>query len=95
MLTQKKKPFKYYAIRIANMIVFRRTVKKLTRVKSVLYRPRTDFRLEQVTYTGGTVVGCMSYYDWTMHGGNALQPGNWIQLPKERFRALGPYMNIN
>jgi hypothetical protein len=87
----EKKPFKYYAIRVGGIVLFRRTVGTLQRVRSSLYRPRTDFKLEQVTYTGGKVVSCMPYSVWvTRFPGSRLASA--IQLTKEQYRSLDAYM---
>jgi hypothetical protein len=88
----EKKVFKYYAIRVLNTIVFRRTISELKRVRSVLYRPRTEFRLEQVTYTGGRVIGSMSAALWQKHGGKLMQHSQCIRVTREQFRAMEPYM---
>ena len=88
-----KKPFKYYAIRFTNTVIFRRTVGTLQKVRSVLYKPQTDFRLEQVTYIGGKVIGCMPYYQWTRHGGKQFAEGKCLQLTREQYRALHPYVH--
>jgi hypothetical protein len=89
----EKKLFKYYAIRVMNTVVFRRTVNQIQKVKSVIYKPNSDFRLEQVTYIGGTAVGSMSYNDWAKHGGSRLSINACIRVSREQFRALDPYIN--
>ena len=92
-MEQKKKLFKYYAIRVCNTVVFRRTVNKLKRVRSVLYNPRTEFRLEQVTYNGGLTVGCMSYTDWISHGGSKLNINGCLHITREQFKSMQPFIN--
>lgn len=87
-----KKPFRYFAIRVANTVVFRRTTNKVQKAKSVLYKPKTDFKLEQVTYTGGRVIGCMPYTLWVKYGGAALSPDRLTQLSRDEYRALDPYI---
>lgn len=88
-----KKQFKYYAIRIADGIVFRRTTGKLQKVKSTLYKPGTNFRLMQVSYTGGKVVGCMSYSEWVAHAQRGIATGNYAKIDRELFKALDPYIS--
>jgi hypothetical protein len=89
----EKKRFKYFAILVANTVIFRRTVSSLQRVRSVLYsRLNAEFRLEQVTYTGGRVMGSMPYKQWLEHGGQALRLNSCTLVTRERFRALDPYM---
>lgn len=90
-MTQKK-PFKYFAIRFANTVIFRRTVNTLQKVRSVLYKPRTEFRLEQVTYTGGKVIGCMPYATWVKYGAKQISDNGCIKLTREQYRALDPYI---
>ena len=92
---EQKKPFKYYAIRVHNMIVFRRTVGKLNKVRSLLWKPRSDFRMEQITYTGGKVVGCMTYTDWVNHGGRGIGLNGCLLVNRDHYRALGPYINAS
>jgi len=87
-----RKQFKYFAIRVANTVIFRRTINTLQKVKSVLYNPRTEFKLEQITYTGGRVIGCMPYLEWSRHGGSRLSTSCFTQLTKEQYRALDPYI---
>jgi hypothetical protein len=87
-----KKPFKYFAIRVGNTVVFRRTVGQLQRVRSVLYKPKTEFRLEQVTYSGGRVIGCISYNDWATHGGARLAGNMCIRIDRAQYKALDPYI---
>lgn len=88
----EKKPFRYFAIRIAGTILFRRTADKLTRMRSTLYKPRTELRLEQVTYTGGRVVGSMPYADWRKLGKREIADNGYCAVTRETFRALQPYM---
>lgn len=88
----EKKQFKYYAIRVANMIIFRRTVNKLRKVQSRLYKPNTEFSLAQITYTGGKVVGCMPYANWVMYTATGIRVGGWKLVTRDRFRALDPYI---
>ena len=92
-MEQKKKLFKYYAIRIGGSVVFRRTVSKINKVKSTLYKPGTEFRLEQVTYSGGQPVGCMAYNDWISHGGGRIGLTGYLRVSREQFRAMRPYIN--
>jgi hypothetical protein len=88
----EKKLFKYYAIRVANTVVFRRTVGQIQRVRSTLYKPNSDFRLEQVTYVGGSAVGCISFLEWTKHGGARIPINGCLKITREKFRALDPYI---
>jgi hypothetical protein len=92
MESGQKKIFKYYAIRVGNMIMFRRTINTLKKVRSVLYKPGTEFRIEQITYSGGQAVGCMSYNDWATHGGKRLNSGMCSLVSRETYRSLGPYI---
>lgn len=85
-----KKPFKYYAIRVGNSVIFRRTVGTLQKVRSILYKPRTEFKLEQITYTGGKIIGCMSHIDWYNHMNKNLN--SITRLTREQYRALDPYI---
>ena len=88
----ERKPFNYFAIRVQNTIVFRRTVSRIKRVRSILYKPNTEFKLQQVTYTGGRVIASMPYVTWATHGGQALNLGGCVKITKEFYRALGPYL---
>lgn len=88
----QKKQFKYYAIRVSDNIVFRKTANTLRRVKSVLYKISTDFRLVQISYTGGRIVGCMSYANWRECGGKPLAMGNCLRIDRELYRSLDPYI---
>jgi hypothetical protein len=92
-MEQKKKLFKYYVIRVCNMVVFRRTVSSLKLVKSRLYKPRTEFRLEQISYSGGQAIGCMSYADWTRYGGRPLNLNNCSKITREQYRSMEPYIS--
>lgn len=85
-----KKPFKYYAIRIANAVVFRRTVLQVTCVRSVLHKPGTDLLLEQRTYVGGKVIGFMPYNVWTRHGGTPFT--KCLRITRDLYRSLSPYI---
>lgn len=91
---EKKKPFKYFAIRVGDMVVFRRTVNSITKIRSVLYNPhKADFRLEQITYTGGTVVGSISYVMWCKYAGAIrISIGSCKQIDRSLFRSLDPYI---
>ncbi len=89
---ERKLPFKYYATRVGNSIVFRRTVNKLYMVKSQLYKPYTDFHLIQIGYTGGRIVATMPYKEWTRRGGSAINIGRYAKVPREQFKALSPFM---
>lgn len=88
----ERKPFNYFAIRVMNTVIFRRTVAKVKKVRSVLYKPNTEFRLEQVTYTGGKVVGSMPYAMWVKHGGGQIKVSACISITRELFKAMGPYI---
>jgi hypothetical protein len=88
----EKKSFRYFAIRIAGTIVFRRTADKLNRVHSVLYKPRTTLRLEQVSYTGGHVVGSMAYTEWLKCGKRQLTDNGYVLVTRDTFHGLKPYM---
>lgn len=90
-----KKPFKYYAIRIGNTLVFRRTVNKINKVSSLLYKPNGIFRLQQVTYTGGKVMGCASYDTWLNTGGRQIAIGNYKKLDRSIYKAFEPYITKN
>jgi hypothetical protein len=92
MALGQKKLFKYYAIRVGNTIVFRRTVSTLKKVRSVLYKPGTEFRIEQITYSGGQAVGCMPYNDWATHGGKRLNICMCSTISRETYRSLAPYI---
>jgi hypothetical protein len=86
-----KKPFNYYAVKTAGVVVFRRTVGKLQRVRSVIYKLDSRFRLEQISYVGGTAVGFMSYKQWKL----LMKPiglKGCKQLTRDEFRALDPYI---
>jgi hypothetical protein len=87
----EKKAFRYFAIRVGNFIIFRKTVGKIRRVKSMLYRPYTEFVLTQVTYTGGKIVGCMPYKAWLEHSGK--QFSGIMLVPRDKFRALIPFIH--
>ena len=88
----EKKLFKYYAIRISNTVVFRRTVSQIQKVRSVIYKPNSDFRLEQITYVGGNAVGSMPYSEWTKHKGTRLATDACVKIARETYRALDPYI---
>jgi hypothetical protein len=88
----QRKVFKYFATRVANIVILRRTVTKLTRVRSMLYKPNSEFRLEQVTYTGGRIIGCLTYPEWAKYSKIGIQPGGCARLTREQVRALDPYI---
>jgi hypothetical protein len=91
-MSEVKKQFKYYAVRTTpNTVVFRRTVNKLQKIKSVIYKPDTRFRLEQISYIGGKAIGFMSYAQWRMLKGAFALKG-CKQLTRDEFRALDPFM---
>lgn len=89
----EKKLFKYYAIRVGGTIIFRRTVGQIQKVRSVLYKRGTDFRLEQISYVGGTPVGSMSHKVWQEHGGARILLNGCVKVPRDKFRALDPFMS--
>lgn len=88
----EKKLFRYFAIRVANTILFRRTVDKITRVRSSLYKPGTTLKLEQISYTGGRVIGSMPYSEWLRCGKRQITNNGYVAVSRESFRALKPYM---
>ena len=88
----ERKKFKYFAIRVANSVVFRRTVSTVQRVRSVLYNPLTGFKLEQVNYVGGTPIGCMPYVDWKKYSKITLNINQGKQIDKSLYRSLDPYI---
>jgi len=88
----QKKPFKYYAIRVANTIIFRRTVNQLFMVRSMLYKPRSEFKLEQISYTGGIIIGSMPYIEWLNHGKREIRVNGCTRIQREDYRALDPYI---
>ena len=87
---ERKLPFKYYAVRVLNTVIFRRTVTQLSKVQSKLYKPGTNFVLTQVTYIGGRIIGSMSYTDWVKFGGKGFN--TVTKVPREQYRSLLPYM---
>lgn len=87
---RRKLPFKYYAIRVLGMVIFRRTVNHLSKVESRLYKPGTSFVLTQVTYTGGRIVGSMSYRQWTELGGRAFS--SVMKVSRDQYHSMLPYM---
>lgn len=89
-MPEQKKSFKYYAIRVVNMVIFRRTVAQISLVKSRLYKPNSTFIVEQVAYTGGKVIGSIPYSEWCAHGGRAF--ARHLRITREQFRALSPFM---
>jgi hypothetical protein len=87
----EKKLFKYYAIRVLNTVVIRRTVGPINLVRSRLYTPTNGkVIIEQTTYTGGKVIGTISYAAWTAHGGKAFLKG--VRITREQFRAFRPFL---
>jgi hypothetical protein len=84
------KPYKYYAIRVGNTIMIRRTLIGLKQVTSMLMKPGTQFVLKQVTYTGGIVIGSLSYRDWIRLGQSELR--SYKKLDKTMVRSLRPYI---
>lgn len=87
-----KKPYKYYAIRILNKVIIRRTVGKLTRVSSTLYSHTTKFKLKQVTYTGGTVVGIIHYNQWIRSGYTGIKVNGYEKLTRVAYKAIKPFL---
>jgi hypothetical protein len=88
----QKLPFKYYAIRVSNSVIFRRTVKQLTKVKSEVYSTASSFRVTQISYCGGKIVATMPYIEWSRHGGKPLNSSKCIRITREEFRGLVPFM---
>lgn len=88
----EKKLFRYFAIRVAGTIVFRRTVDKLSRVRSVLYKPNTTLKLEQVSYVGGRVIGTMPYTKWLYVGKRQIANNGCTPISRDTYRALRPYI---
>jgi hypothetical protein len=88
---EARKPFKYYAIRVANTIVIRRTVGHITLVRSRLYKPNSGFEVEQLTYTGGKSIGTMSYNEWVAHGG--LRLAKHAKITREQYQAMRLFLH--
>lgn len=84
------KQYKYYAIRMQNTIIVRRTLLGLKQVTSKLHKPGTDFVLQQVTYTGGIVIGSMNYQDWVKHGGPTIS--TYKKIERTLARAMRPFL---
>lgn len=67
-----EKAYKYYAVRVHNMIIVRRTLVGLRKITSTLTKPGTSFALVQTTFTGGKVIGAVPYTVWLQHGGQTM-----------------------
>ncbi len=90
----EKKPFKYYAIRVANGVIFRRTVGTIEMVKSIITKRNSDLLLQQVSYRGGKVIGYMPYTEWVSYTGTAINLDGYKKLTRERYKALLPFIRV-
>lgn len=86
-------PPKYYAIRVHHTIVIRRTLVGLRRIVSVLTNPQTSFVLRQTTYTGGSIVGVVSYVAWIQHGGPTIV--SFKRIDRSLVRSMKPFLLRN
>lgn len=84
------KAYKYYAIRVQNTIVIRRSLVGLKIITSILSKPNTDFLLKQTTYSGGVVIGSLPYKEWVGHGGPTI--GAYRKVDRTLVRSMQPYL---
>ncbi len=89
----EKKLFKYYAFRMSDIVVIRKTTQKLKKVKSVLRNPTTSFVLEQVTIIGGLIVGTIKYTEFNSRTKIVLSNLQCKPIERATARGLLPFMN--
>ena len=83
---------RYFAIRVGNTVMFRKTVGTISVVRSVLRGRTTDFWLEQTTYVGGRPAGSLGYTRWRELGGGRIRRDGYLQISKQTYRGLDPYI---
>lgn len=81
---------KYYAVRVHNMIVIRKTKFGLRKITSTLSKPGTVFALRQVTFTGGKVLGVIEYKEWVNHGGPSVL--TYKQVERTTVKGMEPFL---
>lgn len=85
---------KYFAIRMGNMVIIRRTTKFITKVKSTLVKKGSDFDLVSYTYTGGKIVGALPYKDWQFRTRTLINNGGCLKTSREVVRGLKPFLTL-
>lgn len=84
--------YRYFLTRLGNTIIIRRTAAKLKLVKSILWKPGSEFRLAQVSYVGGKVLGTISYAELVKRTPHRVQQGGYLKVTRDQVSALKPFM---
>lgn len=84
------RPPRYYAIRVHNMVILRRSLTGLRKVTSSLLKSESGFQLKQVTFCGGIVLGVLPYTDWCKHGGPSIT--SYVKIERALARSMEPLL---
>jgi hypothetical protein len=89
-----KKRFKYFVFRRDLIVIIKRTVGKLTKVKSVLRSTRlsSDFAMVQIHVTGGQTVGTMNYAEFVNRTKIPLNNLQCLRIERAIVRGLKPFL---
>jgi hypothetical protein len=83
------KPYKYYAIRVGQTIVVRKSLNGLKQITSRFYSVKNGLDIKQVTYTGGIVVGTLDVRLWAKLKGTIVT--TFKPLTRDEAKGLIPY----
>lgn len=88
----KKLTYKYFAIRVSNTVIIRRTSDGVQKIKSVLHKPGSEFSLVQISYIGGKPIGSISYNELYNRTGYKILNLGYVRIPVEKVKALRPFL---
>lgn len=89
---EAKAVYRYYAVRVYNTVIIRRTSKRISKIKSMLYKKGTEFSLVQISYIGGKVIGTIYAAELHKRCGVSVQVSKCVEINWSKVKALKPFM---